>query len=348
MDALEIFAVAEGGVAAGTVTAVAARFGVVRRRGRGDARRREGAHALLVPAVLGEGDPAGAAAELARAPVRQQVDLVAGLARTSGGAQRERLTAVAEGAGLVRCAEGWCASRLWWRRLRGARVLSFVSAGEAVVPALLDDPHPEVRAQAAAWAADWPRPGVIERLLDMLGDPENLCRFTVKDSLLRLGRPAVEPLGRRLGALDGLALQEALTVAAGLAEPRLLEPVLVACDHPRGEVRALAMNVAGRIGGPAAVDRALALLDDPVPDARAAAAHALGHLGHWPAGAALAERLRDPAWDVRRAAGVALRQMGAPGTLLLRRGLTDADRFAADMARQILDVPAVVSPQGLP
>jgi HEAT repeat protein len=107
-------------------------------------------------------------------------------------------------------------------------------------------------------------------------------------------------------------------------------------------VRALAIDVVGRTGGADAVERLTALLADPAPAPRAAAARALGHLGHWPAAGRLRELLRDPAWDVRRAAGVALHALGAPGALLLRRALLDEDRFAADMARQILQVPAEV------
>jgi len=49
--------------------------------------------------------------------------------------------------------------------------------------------------------------------------------------------------------------------------------------------------------------------------------------------------LRDQAWVVRREAALALRAMGAPGTLLLRRALTSDDRFAADMAKQVLGLP---------
>jgi HEAT repeat protein len=93
------------------------------------------------------------------------------------------------------------------------------------------------------------------------------------------------------------------------------------------------------IGGAEAAAVLQRLLADPDPAARAAAAGGLGHLGHWPAAAALAAALRDPSWDVRRGAGLALSALGAPGELFLREALTDQDRFAADMARQILELP---------
>nr|MBA2348214.1 HEAT repeat domain-containing protein [Solirubrobacterales bacterium] len=250
-------------------------------------------------------------------------------------------------AGLISRAERWCTSRRWWRRLRGVRLLGLLGRGDDVVPRLLHDANPDVRAEAAAWAAGSRSPAVVERLLELLEDPETLCRFAVKDSLLRLGEPVVDPLARRLPILEGVALREALTIAAALAEPRLRDPALALLGHRDPAVRALASDVVGRIGGVAAAERVAELLSDPDPAPRAAAARALGHLGHWRTAAQLTPLLRDPAWDVRRAAGVALRGLGAPGTLLLRRALADADPFAADMARQLLELPPAVTSEEL-
>ncbi|HEX8674515.1 MAG TPA: HEAT repeat domain-containing protein, partial [Longimicrobium sp.] len=81
------------------------------------------------------------------------------------------------------------------------------------------------------------------------------------------------------------------------------------------------------------------LLSDADPGVRAAAAAALGRIGHWPSAPAVARLLRDPVFPVRRAAGLALRVLGSPGMLLLGRYRADADPFAADMARQVLDLP---------
>jgi HEAT repeat protein len=80
-------------------------------------------------------------------------------------------------------------------------------------------------------------------------------------------------------------------------------------------------------------------LDDHEQEVRTEAARALGALGHWPAASRLAAALRDPAWIVRRESALSLRALGAPGLLFLRRALCDKDEFAADMARQALDLP---------
>jgi HEAT repeat protein len=85
------------------------------------------------------------------------------------------------------------------------------------------------------------------------------------------------------------------------------------------------------------------LLKDSDSRVRAAAANGLGRMQHWPAASQLAESLRDATWHVRRDAALALRAIGAPGTLFLRRALKGDDAFAADMAQQILDLPATAT-----
>jgi hypothetical protein len=64
---------------------------------------------------------------------------------------------------------------------------------------------------------------------------------------------------------------------------------------------------------------------------------------HWQAASALFDCMRDSAWRVRKDSALALRSIGAPGTLFLRRALKSDDRFAADMAQQVLDLPAAAA-----
>ena len=87
----------------------------------------------------------------------------------------------------------------------------------------------------------------------------------------------------------------------------------------------------------------MVLLVDDNSSVRAAAAESLGRMHHWQAASKLADGLRDPTWRVRRGAGLALRAIGAPGVLFLRRALSGDDQFAADMAQQVLDLPATAS-----
>jgi HEAT repeat protein len=175
----------------------------------------------------------------------------------------------------------------------------------------------------------------------MLEDPRTLCRFTVQDSLLRLGGAAVDPIVKRLGKERPSTFEAVgmLKVAAGLAEPKLLEPALRLCKDGRPEVRVLAAGLAGRLGGKQATAQLLTLLGDKAPEVRAAGAKGLGRLGYWPSAGPLSKCLRDRSWDVRMEASMALRNLGNPGLLILRRFLGDDDRFAADMAKMVLGLP---------
>lgn len=278
--------------------------------------------------------------EIPRAlPHRLQIRLFVDIAHSLGGESRQQLAEVAAQLGMVAQAEARCRSRLWWRRLDGARLLTLLRTGENVMPALLGDRHPAVRAQAAEWAASYPTPEVIAALLRLLGEGEAMARFSIQDSLLQIGAPVVEPLVEYLSMHQGPTVEDALKVAVGLADARLLPPALALCHDSSPRVRALAATLIGALGGSEGVAVLVDLLADPVPAVRSAACRSLGKLSHWPAASALAGLLRDSSWIVRREAGFALRALGAPGILFLRRSLSDSDPFAADMARQVLDLP---------
>ena len=237
-------------------------------------------------------------------PEAVQIGLFADLAIGVAGEQRQRLAAIAVELGLSARAEARCHSRLWWRRLRGARLVTLAGAGEEVMPALLRDSHPAVRAQAIEWAAERPSPATAAELVAMLSDSSGMCRFAAQDSLLRMGNVVAEPLVEYLSAHSGEHVATALSVAVGLADPRLLD-----------------------------------LLSDPAEDVRASAARALGNLGYWPSTISLAPLLHDEAWTVRRDAALALRAMDAPGLLVLRRSLSNGNHLASDIALQVLDLP---------
>jgi HEAT repeat protein len=303
----------------------------------------EARDALRAAAQTGERSEEAAAA-LRKLPSRLALSVLAELAPSLAGAERDALGEVARRRGLVGSAEDDCGSRRWRTRLHAVRVLSLLGGGESTVPPLLHDPRPEVRAQAAEWVADNPRPEHVEQLVAMLADPERFTRFTVMDTLIRLGAAAVEPLSREIAAGSPAGGEEALEVAARIADPRLAGSAASRMADPDPDVRAWAARMLGALGGETHADDVMAMLADDAPQVRAAAAIALGRLGHWPAATVLAARLRDPAWQVRRDAALALRALGAPGELLLERALRDEDGFARDMARQTLDLPEVVLP----
>jgi hypothetical protein len=313
--------------------------GWVALRDRAVAPRLAAARRELAAALHGGRAEAPLGSLLVGLPRSARLRLLGDLSPSVAGADRDRLRAAADAAGLLRWAARAGRSRRWTRRLRGARVFTLLGGGHESMAPLLDDRRPEVRAQAAEWAAEEPQREIVAHLVDLLNDDRTLCRFTVRDSLLRIGAHALPPLADRLAEADGARAARALEVAVWLPDARLLEPAmrLAADAHP--PTRALAAQLLGALGGNPATELLIALLDDPSPRVRGAAARALGAAHHWPAAARLAEALRDPTWEVRRAAGLALHDVGAPGHLMLRRTLASEDRFAADMAELVLALP---------
>ncbi len=307
----------------------------------------ERAQTLVTAVLQGATLPEAERLWLGALPVQLQIRLLTRLAPSLRGAQKQQLMRLAQASGLLTRAARYCRSPWWWRRLHGARLLTLLGGGEQVIPALFVDRAALVRAQAAVWAVEHPTPAVLQPLLTLLGDVDSLCRLMAQDALLHLGPLVVEPLLHVLSLPTGPQVETALVVAVGLADARFVSPTLTLCHSATPGVRALAATLLGVLGGREGVERLTALLDDDAPEVRAAAAQALGKLHHWPAAAALAALLRDRAWEVRRAAGFALRALGAPGVLFLRRSRRDTDRFAADMARHVLDLPDLAGP-GVP
>ena len=274
----------------------------------------------------------------------QQIRLFSQIIPNLKGSRRNALTRLAGDIGLTDWAESLCKSRLWWRRLRGIRLLTLLGGGEDVVPGFLKDLHPAVRCQAVEWATDHPTTPVIATLLKMLHNQRDPARFSIQDSLLRMGYPATEPLREALISATGSNLVGVLEVAIGLASPQFLAPALGLCSNQEPIVRTLAAKLLGGLGGGEAAEVLTVLLSDQDPQVRQAAAAALGNLGHWPAATAVAGLLRDPVWAVRREAGLALGSFGAPGHLILRRSLGDEWAPAAEMAKQVLDIPNQAEP----
>jgi len=311
------------------------------RRARHEARSHSGREVLARAIAEGTDDHAGIAT-FARLPWTVQQELVHEFGEVLTGSGRERLRHLGELAGITRRAETMCGSPWWWNRLAGARVLTALDHDTPAMRALLRDRSAHVRAQAFVWAAGRVDEAVIDELVSRLADPERLCRFTVQDSLLRLGRPAARAVRRFLSDPHRPGLIDALSVARGLGQPELLDPALALAQHPNDEVRARASAVLGVLGGEKAVEALTARLDDTAPQVRAAAARALGELGAWTTCSALLRLLGDTSWPVRRESALALRRMGGAGLLTLRRALNATNPFAADMARQVLDLPESV------
>lgn len=275
-------------------------------------------------------------------PVRLQIRLFLSLSRALTGDQRGHLAELANRVGITERAARQCRHRHWWKRLSGARLLTSLGSDHPIMRGLLTDPDPLVRAQAAEWAGDDPNGREIPKLLEMLGDPLGVCRFTAQESLVRIGNEAIDPLVEFFGSRGDVTPELALEVAAGIASPKLLDVTVPFASDERTEVRAMAARALGAIGGEAGLEPLVGLLHDPDPRPRAEAAKVLGIIGHWAAGPRLSELLRDRSFEVRREAGFALKAMGPPGELLLRRVADGSDSVASAMAKHALQTPGAV------
>jgi HEAT repeat protein len=280
---------------------------------------------------------------LKKQPNDVQVVAFLEISRNLSGTEQERLRFIAEKVGVVDRARQLCQSPRWTKRLRGARILSRLHVPDPLVRKLLADPHPAVRAQAAEWAAAQPSEEVISSMLGLLADPATQARFAVQDALLRMGGIIAGPLNAFLETHTGRAAEAGLRVAESVAEPSFAPAALRLSRADDVGIRVAAAKLLGAIGDAAAAERLIEMLRDTESRVRASTANALGRMQHWQAGSLLSEGLRDSAWRVRKESGLALRAIGAPGTLLLRRALKSDDRFAADMAQQVLDLPATAA-----
>lgn len=290
-------------------------------------------------------DPQGGAgaayARLMRLPAPLRLRAVVELARVVGGSARERLRRAAEQLGVVERAVRMTRARRWRTRLHGARILTRLGGGAEVMLPLFRDRSAAVRIQAAEWAAAEGGPDAAAALVVVLADGEPLCRHAVQDSLVRLGGGAVPALAEFLETEDAAAALRGLQVAAAIPDPAFLPAAVRLAASPDPRVRALAVEVLAALGGEAASDAVGGRLRDPDAGVRAAAAEAVARLGWWAAAGRVAPLLRDPAFAVRRSAALALWRLGSPGVLHLRRLRSDPDRYASDMARQVLDLGAL-------
>jgi HEAT repeat protein len=276
---------------------------------------------------------------LAKLPHGVQATAFLEVSRNLSGAGKERLRFVAQQVGLLDRARKLCENWLWTRRLRGTRILSHMDVADPIVLKLLLDRNSAVRAQAAEWAAAQPSVPVITAVLRLLADPTTQARFAVQDTLLRMGPVVAGPLATFLERNSGRAAEAGLRVAEALADARFAPAALRLSRTDDVGIRAASAKLLGAVGGAPAAERLMELMQDDASEVRAAAAQSLGRMHHWQAASLLAAGLRDSTWRVRRQSALALRALGAPGALFLRRLTKDGDRFAADMAQQILDLP---------
>lgn len=238
-------------------------------------------------------------------------------------------------------------SRLWWRRLMGARMLAILGTRDdlAVAHRLIRDRHPAVRTAGIGLLRRIGDRALLEAVLEQAVDAPRVVRRHYFNTLLARPGELVGVLEERLRAPRGDYERRALLDLAGEAgAPELVEAVAAQARHGNPEIRVAVARALGGYPHPTA-ERVLAdLLTDPLWTVRARAAASLGTVRAQGTRDALAAALGDASWWVRLRAAVALRQLGSPGIDLLRHARGAGDRFAAEMAQYVLGLgPAAVA-----
>jgi len=189
------------------------------------------------------------------------------------------------------------------------RLLLFGKAGRARLHAALNSTIPDVRRHAIQVIADWQDRSAIDKLIDLLRDPDLSVRGEAVNALGRLGdRRAADALVllqqdqddnisrsaaislARLGDDRGLALlldtiagdnrqlcRSAIDNLGRLRDPRAVEPLLELLPKADNDLQPIIARTLGEIGDERAVAPLIELLNGKI--APEAAAEALGKLG---------------------------------------------------------------------
>jgi HEAT repeat protein len=273
------------------------------------------------------------------------------------GTQIGAIRSAAEGSALFSSLSGKLKSRRPTTRARAALLLTrpgIPAVVEQIVP-LLGDPDPDVRLVACSGLARAATPRAAElliwalmahllppeRIIERLGAPWAVETII---STLEEGPSAVaDVLAGITPCGDEVELDASLARALGLArDPRAATALAALLDTDSTEVRISAARALGLVGGAACVPALIAALAAEDWPVRAQAAKSLGVLGAADAVEPLEGCLSDRAWWVRANAARALRELGEPGIEALRRTLEHDDRYAADRAREQLELLAVI------
>jgi len=244
--------------------------------------------------------------------------------------------AVAEALSLLRQADRYLRSRLWWRRALALRALGLVQARShtAQIVAALDDANPDVRAAALDALADLRDPAALQAIVVRVHD--TFLHRGRRGAALKAFGPECEPFLLELAKVDPanrLNYIHALAIC-GTARSR---PVLRQwTGDPRLEVRATAFQAMAFLGLDDETARvALEGLESDEPPVRAMAAHALrGWQGPGDAPVRLARHL-DDTWAVAVQAARTLRSMGPAGVLELQAHASSPNQGGL-LARQML------------
>jgi len=230
-------------------------------------------------------------------------------------------------------------SRLWWKRLAAARLLSIAGREEDLPLArpLIADRHPAIKVAAIQIVRRLRDRSILETVLQEAISARPVVRRYLFDTVVSVREDLVPVLAERLERSDTTEdLRALVTLAGELAAVELFEQLLGFVGHDSLEIRVAVARALSGYPHPRTEAALGALLHDREWQVRTQAASSLGVIRAVNARDALHGALRDGNWWVRLRAGVALRQLGPAGSRVLTEVQAGADRFAQEMARYVL------------
>ncbi len=230
-------------------------------------------------------------------------------------------------------------SRLWWKRLLGARALAVMGGIDDLPLAkkLVSDPHPAVKLAAISIARRVRDERLLTDILNEAIGSRRVVRGYMFDTLTAAKAELAPILRRRLIKPKSVfELRDLIRLAGVLGTPELMQPVLELSTHDDPEVRGGVARALGNFPHADSRTALLTLIRDPAWQVRTRAATSLGNIRADTATDLLRAALRDSNWWVRLRAALALRQLGDAGIAQLEAAAKDDDRFASQMAEYTL------------
>ena len=133
--------------------------------------------------------------------------------------------------------------------------------------------------------------------------------------LVKIGKPAVEPLISSLKDKNWRIRVRAALVLGEIKDSRAVEPLIAALKDKKHLMRASVVAALAKIDDPHAIEPLIAALKDEHPFVRVVASRELGKLKYLRAAGPLLDALRDEHIDVRRSVVKALVEMKDPNTV---------------------------------
>lgn len=275
--------------------------------------------------------------KLHRAALR---DVLVEFAQDLEGETSERLVYVFSSFGFVDDQLRLLQSKKWWIRAQAARALGLVRARKGITQLTfaLEDPHPDVRAQAMQSL-------IVLVGVDALGTifriGRNLSRWNeieLSAIVMEFKEKAVPHLIEALNSEDDSIVLFATEMLAEIGFVVAVEPILkIAANHPRSKVRAKALEALGRLGDGRAEPLLLEMSTAGDDQVRLNAIEAVGELGSQKGVAVLLSRFPRSEIPEKLLVARALGKCGPEGVGALKRFENDPDPLVRGIAAEVME-----------